>query len=588
MSSSKALLSIRHSTQMKDGENQAAAIEAQLAHFGISADSDYGRLLGELLHGLFHVNLKATEIQSLTLETLSKLDRTQKQSYFNAKKFIAFQLAKVIHNFHPSFKTLTYELAADSGSTQSSYVSDIMGNVPALFSASPVITKTATYTFASTEWIADAFSGKESTHHVYSRLMNPTSISLALKIVELEAGPYRQDYMAWNFNSGMAAIDALFSNVLSYGDILIVSRNIYGGVYQLLHDYYAKKSKLNCQLAWFDGSSKEDYETFLKTVQEKYQSQIGQGAKVHTYIESPCNPHGVLLDVPGICKVAHQHGLLVMLDSTLATPILSQPLQHQDKQYRPDYVLHSYTKDIAGHGNVIGGVVIGENHRMFIPKGESSQGVDWSQTLFWDVYYIKGGFLSSESCYEVLTGLKTLELRMKQKAINTMVLTSFLSSNKHLSVFSPYVDDGQQKQLLEQMFVCGMPSPLFSVNFESLNLPTSVFTSFLDSLEPAFSQMVSIGQINTMALCPAQTTHSELSREALADAGITPTTLRISVGCESVLSLCEHLRAVSTQFIDPHYHGFSENFMTKMDVLNLVEETTVNAHRAYLKETLKN
>ena len=139
----------------------------------------------------------------------------------------------------------------------------IFDNVTALFSATPVITRTATYMYACTEWVEDAFKGREPLLEIYSRLLNPTSISLANHIVDLEAGPLAGEYLAWNFNSGMAAIDATLANLVGYHDVVLSSRNVYGGTYQLLHDWYGKKSNLDVAIEWFDGFTVEDFSRAL-------------------------------------------------------------------------------------------------------------------------------------------------------------------------------------------------------------------------------------------------------------------------------------------------------------------------------------
>lgn len=161
--------------------------------------------------------------------------------------------------------------------------------------------------------------------------VEPNEYSLANAIVDMEAGPYAAEYLAWNFNSGMAAIDACLSNVLSHGDVLIVSRNVYGGVYQLLHDYFARSNRMDIQIAWFDGYDAQSFAEFMQQTKTEHASRLNNGAKMHVYLESPCNPHGYVLDVPGICELAHAQDALVMLDSTLATPVLHQPLQHKNK-----------------------------------------------------------------------------------------------------------------------------------------------------------------------------------------------------------------------------------------------------------------
>src|SRR2546428_172625 len=117
----------------------------------------------------------------------------------------------------------------------------------------------ATYIYACAEWIQDAFEGKELLLEIYSRLLNPTSIALANQIVELEAGQYAREYFAWNFNSGMAAIDAPLAHLLGRDDVLITSRNIYGGALQLIRDWYGKPANLAIAVETFDGLGAPDF-----------------------------------------------------------------------------------------------------------------------------------------------------------------------------------------------------------------------------------------------------------------------------------------------------------------------------------------
>ena len=187
------------------------------------------------------------------METLARLDRSDRIAYFNAKRFVCFQLAKILDNLQNPMRA-TYQSLASGWETQSlKGPYPIFDNVAAIFSATPVITRTATYLYACIEWVEDAFKGKELMHDIYSRLLNPTSISLANHIVDLEAGPLARDYMAWNFNSGMAAVDATLAHLVGYQDIVLSSRNVYGGTYQLLHDWYGKRGNMDVAVEWFDG-----------------------------------------------------------------------------------------------------------------------------------------------------------------------------------------------------------------------------------------------------------------------------------------------------------------------------------------------
>lgn len=554
-------------------QNIDALAREQLAHFGIEASTEYGQaLLGAATH-FYHAQVDVNTLWKVTTETLEELNKEDKLAYFNAKKFLSFQIAKVLDTLQNPFRATYQSMSHQNGSQISKSHYPLFDNVTALFSATPVIVKTATYVYACTEWVDDAFQGKEFTHQIYSRLLNPTNISLANAIVDLEAGKFASDYLAWNFNSGMAAIDAMLSNVLSHGDILIVSRNVYGGVYQLLNDYFARKNRLDITLEWFDGYSGTEFCQFLADVKIRRKSKLDANCDLHIYIESPCNPHGYVLDIAAICEESHANNCLVMLDSTLATPILHQPLQHEQKSKRPDYVVHSYTKDLCGTGSTTAGVVIAEGYRMFQSKGDCVNGFDWSKTLFWDVYYIKGAFLDSEKAFDVLNGMKTLEARIMNKVINTLVFTAFLDSHPLLNVNSHAVAGHPNAKIRENQMRHGWPCALFTVDMESAHLSREYFVRFFDALEPAFSHQVSIGQNNTIILCPALTSHSELSKKEQQRGGIHQTTMRIAMGTDNVKELIAHFIYSAKLHIDPAIEGFSKQFMSAAKLDDLYKQT---------------
>lgn len=555
--------------------------EEQLAHFGIDKNSEYGQALFNTAQHLYYTQANMQQLWQITSDTLEGLSKENKVAYFNAKKFLSFQIAKILDTLQNPFRATYQSLSKQSGSQVSKSHYPLFDNVTALFSATPVVVRTATYVYACTEWVDDAFQGKESTHQIYSRLLNPTNISLANAIVDLEAGPYAADYLAWNFNSGMAAIDALLSNVLNHGDVLIVSRNVYGGVYQLLHDYFARENRMNVQLEWFDGYTAEEFASFMQQTKTKHVERLTAGQNLHVYMESPCNPHGYVLDVAGISKIAHASGHVVMLDATLATPILHQPLQRDDKAERPDYVVHSYTKDICGSGATTAGVVIGEAYRMFQGKGDCVNGYDWSKTMFWDVYYIKGAFLDSEKAFDVLTGMKTLEMRIMQKVINTFVFSQFLASNPHFNVNCHAIDGHPNAALREGQMRHGWPCALFTVDMEGTDISRDTFVRFFDALEPAFSHQVSIGQHNTIVLCPALTSHSELDPAAQAKSGIYLTTMRVAMGTDNVRELIAHFINSARLHIDPVIPGFSEAFISAAEIDDLYLQTCMRVSKQH-------
>ncbi|GAA0363827.1 hypothetical protein GCM10009092_30250 [Bowmanella denitrificans] len=578
LSQAKVLSPQRNTSQAQSVE---ALAQEQLQHFGIDAASDYGQALYQAALHLYQTQGDIARLWQVTRDTLDGLSREDKIARFNAKKFLSFQMAKVLDTLQNPFRAVHQSLHRQQGSQLARNHYPLFDNVTALFSATPVVVRTATYVYACTEWVDDAFQGKEATHQIYSRLLNPTAISLANAIVDLEAGPYAAEYLAWNFNSGMAAIDGMLSNVLRHGDVLVVSRNIYGGVFQLLHDYFARSDRLDIQLEWFDGYSAEQFGDFLTQVKERHASRLADGRQLHVYLESPCNPHGYVLDVPAICRQAHVGGHLVMLDATLATPVLSQPLQREDKRERPDYLVHSYTKDICGSGATTAGVVIGENHRMFQAKGDKVNGVDWSQTLFWDVFYIKGAFLDSEKAFDVLNGMKTLEQRMLNKVINTQVFCRFLASHADFRVNSHVLEDHPNAPLRRSLMRHGWPCALFTVDMQSAGLERQTFVRFFDSLEPAFSHQVSIGQNNTIILCPALTSHSELAEADQHAAGIFLTTMRVAMGTDNVKELIAQFIQSARLHIDPVRPGFSDKFMSAQDIDALYKDVAMTCAKQH-------
>ena len=570
-----------------------ALVDEQLRHFAIDPASEYGRRLGALAANLYSANVAAHELWQLSLSELANLDQRDRVARFNAKRFLCFQLAKILDTLQNPLRKSYQSLLKDPTQSAAKGPYPLFDNVTALFSATPVITRTATYVYACTEWVEDAFTGREPLHEIYSRLLNPTSISLANHIVDLEAGPLAGEYLAWNFNSGMAAIDSTLANLIGYQDIVLSSRNVYGGTYQLLHDWYGKQSNLDVAVRWFDGFTTEAFAAALERTRREQAGRLEAGRNIYVFLESPCNPHGHVLDVPGICRLAHAAGLTVICDATVGTPILQPVLQRDDPMERPDFVIHSYTKDLAGSGTTTAGVCIGRNERMFIPKGDTvtASGPDgqpreyrWDECLFWNVYYVKGAFLDADKAFEVVNGMRTVELRVINKAINTQVLARVLARHPAINVNCSAVPGNENSALRERLMFLGLPAPLFTIDLETdlgRGIGREAFQRFFDCLEPAFGLQVTLGQVNTVVLCPALTSHSELSPDALREAGISPTTIRISVGEEDPRALLAHLMRAAELALEPVAPGFLAHFPSPEEIDRLYESTYVDVHRRY-------
>jgi O-acetylhomoserine/O-acetylserine sulfhydrylase-like pyridoxal-dependent enzyme len=585
----------RKSTKATDMQGLVAE---QLAHFGIDASSEYGQRLGDLALHLYAGHADLRRMWDVTVRELATLPRKDRIERFAAQKFLCFQLAKMLDTLQHPFRATYQSLVTDTSQRVPKGPYPIFDNVTAIFSAKPVITRTATYIYACAEWVDDAFQGKELMLEVYSRLLNPTNVSLANHIVDLEAGPYANEYFAWNFNSGMAAVDAMLSHLVGHRDIVLASRNVYGGTYQLMHDWYAKKSNLDVSVNFFDGYEVKDFLAALDKVTAANADRLREGRQVYVYIESPCNPHGYVLDVPAICKAAHQRGLTVICDSTVGTPFLHRPLQRKDILERPDFIIHSYTKDLSGHGSTTAGVIIGRNERMFMGKHESMPGTapdgtkrvyQWDETLFWNVYYVKGAFLDSDKAYEVINGMHTLEVRLLRKCVNTLAFAEFLQAHPDINVKCNAAPGNENAAVRERVLYLGLPAPLFTFDFEGKggkNKPAIdrlTFERFFDCLDPVFGHQVSLGQPNTVVLCPAITSHSEMSEQALKDAGIAPTTVRVAVGAEDPRTLMAHLVRAAESTLDEAVPGFSRRFPTPEQADEIYRRHYLDVHARYIK-----
>jgi O-acetylhomoserine (thiol)-lyase len=584
---------LRHSTRAAEASDLAAE---QARYFGIDPDSEYGVALVKLAVNLYQAHASVAELARITMSSLHELDRTDRVAWFNAKRFVSFQLAKILDTLQNPLRATYQSMVSSDGECASKGVYSLFDNVTALFSSNPVITRTATYMYACTEWIEDAFKGREPLHHIYSRLLNPTSISLANHIVDVECGKLSNQYMAWNFNSGLAAIDAVLSHVLGHRDILVVSRNIYGGSYQLLHDWYGKPSNLDVALEWVDGYCEDDFAIGLSRAAERYAERLAEGRRIYVYIESPCNPHGFVLDVPGICRVSHQRGSLVIADTTVGTPFLCPVLRREDPIERPDFVVHSYTKDLTGSGTTTAGCVIGRNEYMFLPKGDNVETttadgaprtINWDDTLFWNVYYVKGGFLDSDKAFEVLIGMKSFEMRLLQKAINTITLARVLDAHPYFNVSCPALPSSPNHAMCTKHMFLGLPAGLFTFDLDGHDnrnrISESTFKRFFDLLEPGAGMQVTIGQNNTIVLCPALTSHSELSEEALSKAGIKRTTTRVAVGLEDPRVFIAQIMRAAEIAICAEHSEFVAGFLEGDEIDQIYSQTYIDVHSRYME-----
>lgn len=570
----RKLSPLRKTTRAETAEGLA---HEQLLHFGIEPETEMGRTLLRISRHLYESHAGVADLWEVVQRTIGELDRSDVIACFNAKKFLSFQLAKILDSAQAPFRRAYQALDYHNATQTAKGPYPVFDNVTAIFSATPVIARTATYVFACAEWIEDAFRGEELMLEIYSRLLNPTSVSLANFIVDLEAGKHSDEYLAWNFNSGMAAIDGILSHLLGHRDVLICSRGIYGGSYQLIYDWFARPSNLDIAVESFDGFDGEAFGRCLDETEARYAERLAEGRQIYVMLESPCNPHGYVLDLPEICRAAHARNIRVLVDTTVATPFLFRPLRPADPTDRPDFVIHSYTKDLCGLGTVIAGCVIGKNEDMFLPKGKPG----WEQTLFWNVYYVKGAFLKADAAFEVIQGMRTLELRMLRKCINTDILARFLDAHPQIEVHCSALPGDPNGPLREKLLYLGMAPPLFT--FDVVDVDPYAFKRFFDALAPVFSHMISLGQSNTIISCSALTTHSELDDQALTDAGISRTAIRCAVGDEDPRDLIAHFTGAARYTLEERHPGFCDGFLAPAAIDALIRDIYLDTHRRYIE-----
>jgi cystathionine beta-lyase/cystathionine gamma-synthase len=208
--------------------------------------------------------------------------------------------------------------------------------------------------------------------------------------------------------------------------------------------------------------------------------------------------------------------------------------------------------------------------------------------MFWNVYYVKGAFLDADKAFEVLSGIRTAELRLVAKCINTIVLARCLELHPLVNVHCSALPDDPNAPLAARLMRLGLPAPLFTIDFEGRDgrpaVPPEVLKRLFDSLEPAFGLQVTLGQVNTVVLCPALTSHSELSDEALAAARITRSTLRIAVGDEDPRTLLSHMAHAAALAGRDAVPGLAAGFPDAGTAARIYEEVYLDVHRRWIAD----
>jgi methionine-gamma-lyase len=370
------------------------------------------------------------------------------------------------------------------------------------FSHTTPIYATSTFTFDSTNEGMERFKGTDKTR-IYSRWGNPTFVAAEKTIEALEAHGLKNEngealeLKALLHSSGQAAMSTLFFSNLSAGDTLLSHYSLYGGTQELMQKILAEAGIKTLLI------DVRDIKLLEKTIGENPEIKL-------IHLETPANPTIQCVDIEAICSIAHQHNIKVSVDNTVATPYLQQPFA-----LGADFVFHSATKFLNGHGSAISGVLLGKD-------------LAFMQSKVWKWHVLLGGNSNAFDSYLLIQGMKTLEIRMDRHCSNTEKVAAYLS--KHPAIekvnftgLASHPDHAIAKKQMKKH------APLISFELKG---GLEAGKIFIDALEVC-TRAVSLGTVDTLVSHPATMTHYGIPREERIKYGITDGLIRMSVGIEN-------------------------------------------------------
>lgn len=392
------------------------------------------------------------------------------------------------------------------------------------------IYQTSSYVFHNSEHAQARFNLSDAGN-IYGRLTNPTEDVFEKRIAALEGGA-----AALAVASGAAAISYTFQNLAHAGDHIVAAKNIYGGTYNLLaHTLpeYGIKT------------------TFVDPFKyEEVEAAIQDNTKA-VHIETLGNPNSDAADIEKLAAITHAHRIPLVVDNTFATPYLVRPIE-----YGADIVVHSATKFIGGHGTAIGGVIVDGGRFDWEASGKfpgltepnpSYHGISFTKAVGAAAFVTSiraillrdtGATLSPFHAFLFLQGLETLSLRVERHVENALKVVKYLDGHPQVEkVNHPSVSaDPVQQELYKKYFPNGGGS-IFTFEIKG---DAGKAQEFIDNLE-LFSLLANVADVKSLVIHPASTTHSQLSEAELADQGIKPNTIRLSVGTENIDDIIEDL-----------------------------------------------
>ena len=381
---------------------------------------------------------------------------------------------------------------------------------------------TTSYVFHNSQHAADRF-GLRDAGNIYGRLTNSTQDVFEQRIAALEGG-----VAALAVASGAAAITYAIEALAQAGDHIVAQKTVYGGTFNLLEHTLVQ---FGIETTFVNAHDLKELE-----------AAILPNTKA-VYLETLGNPNSDIPDIDAIAEIAHKHGIPVVVDNTFGTPYLIRPIEHG-----ADIVVHSATKFIGGHGTTLGGVIVDSGKFDWKASGKyapiAAPNPSYHGVSFVDaagpaafVTYIRaillrdqGAAISPFAAFLLLQGTETLSLRLERHAENTKKVIEYLRKHpKVAKVNHPSLPDHPDHALYERYFPNGGGS-IFT--FEIKGGQEEAYR-FIDNLE-IFSLLANVADVKSLVIHPATTTHSQLSEEELADKGITPSTIRLSIGTEHI------------------------------------------------------
>ena len=405
---------------------------------------------------------------------------------------------------------------------------------PTTLSRAVPVYRTSSFVFKSTEHAANLFALKE-LGNIYTRLMNPTTDVLEKRVALLEGAP---EMGGLGVASGTAGVFYSIINLASAGDNIVSARNLYGGTYTQFNDILPS---LGIKVKFVDSN---DPRNFAQAIDEKTRA---------LFVETVSNPALEVVDLEKVAKVAHDHGIPLIVDATFSTPYLTKPLD-----FGADIVVHSLTKWFGGHGTGIGGVVVDSGrfnwgagrHPLYDNPDNSYHGLRWGHDLpapLAPLAFILrmrtvplrnlGACIAPDNSWFFLQGIETLPLRMEKHCANALVVAEHLKKHSEVEwVRFPGLKSDPCYDL-NKKYLHGKGGSMVVFGIKG-GAPAG--KKFIESLK-IFSHLANVGDAKSLAIHPATTTHSQLNEDQQLGAGITPELVRLSVGLEDPADLVEDI-----------------------------------------------